>query len=372
MPTRPLAYVINSEQVGGQWRGFVRVQCSGCGDRTQIKWNSYHNPNHIANYFRRSGWEFDPYRRRGIRCPKCRHQAPILLTHSSQTPIVAAPNRPTLTLNKPQTPDFSTFGKRLRWARSQVKLERNQLAEEAKINQTILEHIELGTSNIAWIQLKDVGTRLADILSAHGAMIDANWLNGAEPRSIAPAPKANPPKPAEPRGHPGEELRRHRTARGLSQGGLAALIYGKPGTETWTSIGSIQAMISNFERHGNLSESHKRMAALAHQVLGYVEPAPETPQKPAKARETLPAVNDKAVTYTLPAATAEALQADLRRAENDLADLRKMLEDLEPLRQMVVETTQRVDAIRKALTAAQAPVQRQHEPALLIEARATA
>ena len=340
MPTRPLAYVIHSQQVDGRWQGTVRAQCSGCGSYKTIRWNSYNNPNHIANYFKRLQWDFDPYRKRGIRCPSCLHQQPLLLTNQSAPPA----RKPIVQ----REPDFSTFGKRVRWAREQVHVPRDQLADEAKINRTILEHIEMGTTNTGLIQLDDVGERLAAVLASHGAMVDANWLNGTPP-----APKVEIPKPAskpEPTDeHPGQRLRRRRVSCGLSQGALAALIFGKPGTESWGTNGSVQAIISAFERNGRLTQSHKRMVALAEEVFRQREPAAETPQKPTKAQETLPAAKDTAVHHTLPAATAEALRADLRKAENDLAELRKMLEDLEPLRQMVLETTQRVEAIKRAL-----------------------
>lgn len=375
MATRPLSYTINSSMVGGQWRGFVRVRCAGCGEVTKIQWNSYHNPNQIAQRFRQLSWEFDPYRARGNRCPKCAQ--PILLEHRPPVgPPVSGLVAPLFQSKKPTPilPDFSTFGKRLRWTREQVRLSQDQLAAETQINTRLLQHIEGGTAN-DFIHFGDLAVdRLVSVLTEHGATIDADWLIGKKvpaPETTPPPPKpviapngqangqARPvtvpavikpePKPALTRllkptigdDHRGVTLRNLRIEHGLTQTSLATKMLGNPGIDSLKTLGSVQALLSSFERSGHITESTRRLFAVATTIL-------ESPQElPAKRARLAPP--PKRTQPPLPTVTAEALQTELRRAENDLAELRKMLDDLEPIRQMVAETTQRVEGIRKVL-----------------------
>jgi transcriptional regulator with XRE-family HTH domain len=393
MPTRPLAYVIESRQVGGNWRGFIIAKCSGCDNNTEVQWNSHNNPNHVAKYFKRLGWDFDPYRVKGNKCRSC--NKPVLLTHSTE-------------------PDLSTFGKRLKWTREQIHLGRDQLADESRIPRLILQHIELGTTGEQYHLEDAAAVRLADVLVEHGAIVDANWLSGLTDRTNALAVnlrrqmhinhltegslateshvppsqikmmlsgalethyqidaiakalhvkpeeltgKLDKPKPVVvPHGSnlpaiglakvffgdtPGNKLRQIRKDRNLTQGHLAEMIYGQPGTEAWSNIGSIQAMISAAER-GKSTQSTARLLSIAAACLDIPELAPT---------EHLPA---KQIPTALPVVVSEALQNTLVNAESDLTELRlmqkKLLDEAEALGQMIGETAQKVEQIRQQLT----------------------
>lgn len=403
MTTRPLAYVIESRQVGGHWCGFIIAKCSGCDKPTEIHWNANNNPHHISKHFKRLGWDFDPYKLKGNRCPGC--NKPVFLAHNSE-------------------PDLSTFGKRLHWTREQAHLSLDQLADETGINRQLLQHIEQGKNDK--FNLEDAAAiRLSDTLVSHGAIVDANWLSGItekpnilainlrrhmalrsftegtlstethvppsqikmmlsgaldthykiadiakalrcqpadllghvpEPPPVVPAPVVKEPRRAIGNAlattglfksffgdKPGEALREARVAKGLSQGQLAGMIFGRPGAN-WT-VGSIQAMISGLERKNSLTPSNTKLIGIALACLDEPEPVQNLPDP----------VKQKPNGHALPVVDQEAIRTALRSAENDLVELRKMLDDIEPLRQMVLETTQKIESIKAQLAVLPAP-----------------
>ena len=163
MPTRELSYEITSQQVSpGTWRGFIVATCVECKKPTSVQWNSHPNHNFVAKHFQRLGWDFDPHRRSGNRCPDCNKPLPL----SS-----LLPKTPALDLHK--------FSDRLRWAREQTHVSRDDLATEAAIPRRILDHLEDGTDNRRFEELHvSAGRKLAAALIARGAPIEVNWLIG--------------------------------------------------------------------------------------------------------------------------------------------------------------------------------------------------
>ncbi len=159
MPTRPLAYTIESRMVAGSWKPCVVAKCTGCGKFTEIQWHGNNNPNFVAKTFHRLGWNFDVYSQSGNKCPTC--------------------NKPSDSVVSIKSPDLNKFHERLRWTREQIHLSRDDLAAEAGINRRMLDHLEDGTTNTRYEELHvSAGRKLAAVLVNHGAAIDANWLIG--------------------------------------------------------------------------------------------------------------------------------------------------------------------------------------------------
>lgn len=120
-----LAYTFVNKNVGGKTSTFVATNCSRCPTQQSFPWNSPNNPHHIAQRFRRVGWDFDPVTPKKNLCPDCNPHHKEMTNHHISLPI-----------------NLKTVGERVSWLRARTAFSQVQVADAAGMPRRLYQQLE--------------------------------------------------------------------------------------------------------------------------------------------------------------------------------------------------------------------------------------
>lgn len=153
-----LAYTFLQKIVGGRTTTFVSSACSKCSRQSQFSWTNPNNPSHIAQRFRRIGWDYDPTNARKNLCPDCNPH------HKNET-LVALPT------------GFKTPGERVVWLRIRTKFTPVQVADASGIPMRLYQQLEQNEIT----NFNTFHTTIAAIVpffKRHGLPVTLRWIVG--------------------------------------------------------------------------------------------------------------------------------------------------------------------------------------------------
>jgi transcriptional regulator with XRE-family HTH domain len=161
----PLAYSFEKRLVGNQLVPYVIAKCSSCHEEGFFRWKGSNNPAHVATRFRKSGWDFDPYKASRNTCPTCNPHR--VVEPAGQIHIALPAN-------------LKTVGERAGWLRAKTpnEMRRIDVADAAHVPERAykaFEDGELRTYNDQYV----VASKVIPVYRRHLPFpVSVRWLLG--------------------------------------------------------------------------------------------------------------------------------------------------------------------------------------------------